>query len=124
MLEIKQIQPHQTEEVKHIILKIGEEIFEKTAETVQKYDPMLDIDRVQTDYFDRQGTFLVVMDDEAVVGCGGIKNLNSEICELKRMWLLKKLSRTRIGFSTRANAFRFCQTNRLQNNSFRCIRAK
>jgi putative acetyltransferase len=66
MIEIKQIQPHQTEEVKRIILK--------------------------------KGTFLVVMDDEAVVGCGGIKNLNSETCELKRMWLLKSHRGQGLGF--------------------------
>ncbi|MGL5875564.1 MAG: GNAT family N-acetyltransferase [Xenococcaceae cyanobacterium] len=98
MLEIKQIQPHQTEEVKRIILEICAELFETTAETVQKYDPMLDIDRVQTDYFDRKGTFLVVMDDETVVGCGGIKYLNFEICELKRMWLLKNYREQGLGF--------------------------
>jgi hypothetical protein len=73
MLKIQPIQPHQIQEVKLMILQICAELFETTAEIVQQYDPILDIDRVQANYFDRQGTFLVVMNETTVVGCGGIK---------------------------------------------------
>jgi putative acetyltransferase len=81
---------YQIEEVKNLILQICEEIFETTAQIIQKHDPMLDIDRVQDNYFDRQGIFLIVMDANTVVGCGGIKRLDNQTCELKRMWLLKE----------------------------------
>jgi putative acetyltransferase len=98
MLEIKEIQPHQIAEVKNIIFQICQDLFEATPEVIKAYDPMLDIDRVQIDYFERQGTFLVVMDEKTVVGCGGIKRLNHEICELKRMWLLNNYRGQRLGF--------------------------
>lgn len=98
MLEIKSIQPHQIQQVKLMILQICTELFETTAEIVQQYDPMLDIDRVQADYFDRQGIFLVVIDEKTLVGCGGIKHFNYQICELKRMWLQKKYRGQGLGF--------------------------
>jgi putative acetyltransferase len=110
MLEIKEIQPHQIEEVKFIILRVCEELFETTAEIVQKYDPMLDIERVQTDYFARKGTFLVVMDEKTVVGCGGIKRLNDEICELKRMWLLNNYRGQGLGFKLAKMLLDFAET--------------
>ncbi|AFZ37488.1 GCN5-related N-acetyltransferase [Stanieria cyanosphaera PCC 7437] len=95
---IKQIQPHQTADVKNLIFQICQELFEATPKVIQTYDPMLDIDRVQVDYFDRQGTFLIVMDENTVIGCGGIKRLNDEICELKRMWLQKNYRGQGLGF--------------------------
>lgn len=81
-----------------MILQICTELFKTTVEIVQQYDPMLDIDRVQANYFDGQGTFLVVMDENTVIGCGGIKYLDHEVCELKRMWLQKNYRRQGLGF--------------------------
>lgn len=98
MLEIKEIQPHQIAEVKNSIFQICQELFEATPEVIKTYDPMLDIDRAQADYCDQQGTFLIVMDENTVVGCGGIKHLNSQICELKRMWLQKNYRGQGLGF--------------------------
>jgi putative acetyltransferase len=51
---------------------------------------MSDIDDVESHYFDNGGTFLVVTDEERVVGSGAIRRLDNDICELKRMWLLKE----------------------------------
>ncbi|MEP0881429.1 GNAT family N-acetyltransferase [Trichocoleus sp. ST-U3] len=50
---------------------------------------MSDIDDVQSHYFDNKGTFLVLIDEERVVGSGAIRRLSDDICELKRMWFLK-----------------------------------
>jgi putative acetyltransferase len=38
------------------------------------------------------------MNETTVVGCGGIKRLNDEICELKRMWLLNNYRGQGLGF--------------------------
>ncbi|GAA6618372.1 GNAT family N-acetyltransferase [Scytonema sp. NUACC26] len=41
-------------------------------------------------YFDNNGIFLVLVDNNRVVGTGAIRRFNEEICELKRMWFLKE----------------------------------
>jgi putative acetyltransferase len=97
MIEIKPIQPHQTEAVKRVILTVCQEIFEVSEEVILKHDNLSDIDQVRSHYFNSRGVFLVLLDDETVVGCGAIHYLskdmssdtNGDICELKRMWFLK-----------------------------------
>lgn len=98
MIEITTIKLHQIEEVKQIIFAICSEIFQVTEEVIRNNDSLSDIDDMRSPpggrfapshYLDNKGTFLVLVDDDKVVGSGGIRRLNDEICELKRMWLLK-----------------------------------
>ena len=89
MIEIKPLQLHQVAEVKRVILAVCNEIWQVPEEVIRRYDAMSDIDDVQSHYFDNNGTFLVLSDDGRVVGCGAIRRLKDDICELKRMWFLK-----------------------------------
>jgi putative acetyltransferase len=89
MIEIKPLQLHQVAEVKRVIVAVCNEIWQVPEEVIRRYDAMSDIDDVQSHYFDNNGTFLVLIDDGRVVGCGAIRRLNDDICELKRMWFLK-----------------------------------
>ncbi|MBD2743905.1 GNAT family N-acetyltransferase [Coleofasciculus sp. FACHB-1120] len=89
MIEIKPIQSHQVEEVKRVIIAVCKEIWQLPEEVIRHYDAMSDIDDVQSHYFDNKGTFLVLIDEERVVGSGAIRRLSDDICELKRMWFLK-----------------------------------
>jgi putative acetyltransferase len=90
MIEIKSPQLHQSEEVKHLIFAVCNEIFQVSEETIRRFDTMSDIDDVYSHYLDNGGTFLVLLDQERVVGSGAIRRLNDGICELKRMWFLKE----------------------------------
>jgi putative acetyltransferase len=90
MIEIQPIQLHQAEAVKHLVFRVCDEIFQVSEETVRRYDTMSDIDEVGAHYFEKGGTFLVLMDEGRVVGSGAIRRLNDDICELKRMWFLKE----------------------------------
>ena len=89
MIEIKPIQSHQIEEVKRVIIAVCNEIWQLPEEVIRHYDAMSDLDDVQSHYFDNKGTFLVLIDQERVVGSGAIRRLSDDICELKRMWFLK-----------------------------------
>ncbi|AFZ21650.1 GNAT family N-acetyltransferase [Allocoleopsis franciscana] len=90
MIEIKSIQLHQSEEVKHLIFAVCNEIFQVSEEVIRRFDTMSDIDDMHSYYFNNGGTFLVLMDERKVVGSGAIRRLNNDICELKRMWFIKK----------------------------------
>ena len=46
-----------------------------------------EIDDIQRNYLDQNGTFLVTMDDETLIGTGAIRRLEPGVCELKRLWL-------------------------------------
>jgi putative acetyltransferase len=93
MIQVKPIQPHQIEDVKQVILTVCQEIFEVPEEVILQHDDLSDVDQVRSHYFNNRGIFLVLLDDERVVGCGAIRYLSSDmsgdICELKRMWFLK-----------------------------------
>lgn len=71
-----------------VCLEIWQDIL--TEEDLRRYDSMSDIELVLSHYFDNSGVFLVLMDNEQVVGTGAIRKLDDEICELKRMWFLKE----------------------------------
>lgn len=90
MIEIKPIQLHQSEEVKHLIFAVCEEIFQISEETIRRFDNMSDIENLYSHYFDNGGTFLVLLAQGRVVGSGAIRRLDNDICELKRMWFLKE----------------------------------
>ncbi|HEY9671542.1 MAG TPA: GNAT family N-acetyltransferase [Waterburya sp.] len=89
MISINLIQAYQKEDVKCLIFTICEELFQLYEDVIREFDAMSDIDDVESHYFDKRGTFLVVTDEEKVVGSGAIRRLDHNVCELKRMWLLK-----------------------------------
>ncbi|MEA5505942.1 GNAT family N-acetyltransferase [Halotia wernerae UHCC 0503] len=92
MVEIRSIQQHQIEQAKQTIMTVCLEIWQGilTEEDLRRYDSMSDIENVRSHYFDNSGIFLVLVDNEQVVGTGAIRKLDDEICELKRMWFLKE----------------------------------
>ncbi|MCC3405959.1 MAG: GNAT family N-acetyltransferase [Microcoleus sp. PH2017_10_PVI_O_A] len=71
-----------------VSLEIWQDIL--TEKDLRRYDSMSDIEDLRSHYFDNSGVFLVLVDNEKVVGTGAIRKLNAEICELKRMWFLKE----------------------------------
>ena len=43
---------------------------------------------IQKGYFEEGGIFLVIVDDNEILGIGGIRRLEDKVCELRRVWLL------------------------------------
>lgn len=79
MNEIKPIQEHQIEQVKQIITTVCLEIWQGvlSEDDLRCYDSMSEIGNVRSRYFNNCGTFLVLVDDEQVVGSGA----NGLLCE-------------------------------------------
>jgi putative acetyltransferase len=94
--EIKLIQQYQVQQAKQIITTVCLEIWQSalTEKEFKQFDSFSDIDNVQSHYFDNRGMFLVLVDAEQVVGTRAIRQLDNEICELKRMWFLCIVSGT------------------------------
>lgn len=91
MLEIKPIKEHQIERAKQVVLTVSLEIWqgEISEEDFKRIDSMSDISNVKSHYFDNNGLFLILVDGDRVLGTGAIRQLDPQICELKRMWFLK-----------------------------------
>ena len=97
MIEMKPIELHQTESVKQIMLAVCQELFQVSEEELAHHFSS-DLDDVQAHYFDDNGIFLVLTDDDKVVGSGAIQRLNNDICELKRMYFLREYRGQGLGF--------------------------
>jgi putative acetyltransferase len=89
MIAIKEIQPHQFEAAKSVMEKVTLELWGLPLDGIRQYDSLTDLDDIQANYFDSGGTFLALLDDESVVGTGGIQALGDHSCILKRLWVLK-----------------------------------
>jgi putative acetyltransferase len=95
MIEIRPLQPDEIPAARRVMCEVCIEIwgmlptaeeFEQNLIEAGEFD---DIYNVESYYFGDNGIFLAVVDDDRVVGIGAIRRLREEICELRRMWILK-----------------------------------
>jgi putative acetyltransferase len=104
MIEIKPIAPHQIEPAKRLIVTVADSIYrwertiDETLELFQAQHVFDDLVDVQAHYFDRQGLFLAVTDDQRLIGTGAVRKIDDDVCELKRMWLLPAYHGQGIGY--------------------------
>ena len=81
-LTIQPLKPDQIEAAKAVAI---EGCFEFFGRAPMDFDDMADI---SSNYTAPSGIFLVLLDDDRVVGTGAIRRLDVQTCELKRMWFL------------------------------------
>ncbi|MBG7609610.1 MAG: GNAT family N-acetyltransferase [Anaerolineae bacterium] len=104
MIVIKPIEQHQITDAKRVILSIGRNLYQWEAsldEIIQQFaerGELADIDDYEKDYIEQCGMFLVVMDQDQVIGTGAIQRIDDCVCELKRLWLLEKYQGNGIGY--------------------------
>lgn len=90
-INIASIQPYQIEETKKVLMQAVLETLSLSPAELKEYQQAVEsLHNVQQEYFDNNGTFLVLMDNDRVVGTGAIRYVDATTCELKRMWFLKK----------------------------------
>jgi putative acetyltransferase len=104
MMEIRPILPDEWIAAKQIIYRVSHILFEdpRSLEEAIAYKESLgrlkDMDDIQKNYFQNGGVFLVVTDNNQVVGMGGIRRLEDKICELKRIVLLFEYQGKGLGY--------------------------
>jgi putative acetyltransferase len=86
MVVIKPIEEHQIEQAKQIVMIVSLEIWqgELSAAELRRIDSMSDISNVKSHYLDNRGLFVILVDEEQIVGIRAIRQLSYDICELKR----------------------------------------
>ena len=84
MIKIRPIRENEVGAAQHVISTVCSEFFGQAPVEFE------DMDDIQSQYSGDVGAFLVLVDDEKVVGTGAIRRLDDTTCELKRMWFLKE----------------------------------
>ncbi len=94
MINIRQIDPHEVSIAKDLIYRVAHRVFNDTRpleESVAFYESkgtLDDMDDIQQTYLGNDGTFLVMTDEDRIIGTGAIRKFDDTSCELKRVWLL------------------------------------
>lgn len=116
-IEIKPIELYQAPLVKQIILNCAIELW-YPENTIQEIEPIIDslnefddLNDIDTTYFNNNGTFLVLVDDQKVVGSGGVKKLTDEICEVKRVYFAKEYRGKGLGSQIMDQLLDFAKTH-------------
>ncbi len=98
------MRPDQAGEVRRMIHTVAHDIFhdrDTLEETLAYYAtawPLVDLDDVQHNYFDNGGALLVMVDEERVVGSGGLVRLEEGVGEIRRLWFLPEYQGRGLGY--------------------------
>jgi putative acetyltransferase len=104
MINIRRIKPDEATAAKRVIYRVAHEIFkdQRTLDQAIAYyesrGELEDMDDIQKNYFANGGIFLVIEDEAQIIGTGAIRQLENNICELKRLWLLTEYHGQKLGY--------------------------
>ena len=117
MIEIRRIKPDEGPAAKRVIHRVAHDIFhdprplEESIAYHESRGELKDMDDIQRNYFENGGIFLVMLDDNHLIGTGAIRQLEDDICELKRLWLLSQYHGQGLGYRMIQELFSFAREN-------------
>ena len=94
VINIRSIRSNDITSAKRVIYRVAHQLFrdtrplEESIALLESQGRLRDMDDFQNVYFENGGSFLVMTDDEQIIGTGAIRKIDTETCELKRFWLL------------------------------------
>jgi putative acetyltransferase len=115
MINIRRIKPHEVPFAKELIYRVAHQVFQNTRpleESIAFFESqgaLNDMDDIQQTYFEKDGNFLVMTDDDRMIGTGAIRKLDNTICELKRVWLLFEYHGKGLGYRMIQELLRFAR---------------
>jgi putative acetyltransferase len=96
-IKIEPIQPHHVQAARDIIIDnafalqlVPSHTREQAQQELDLRKDLDDLNNIQELYFNNRGVFLVALDGAQVVGMGAIQYLDDEVCELRRMHIVKE----------------------------------
>lgn len=116
MITIHPITPEEIPAARRVILSVAYNIFGwegglddsiRHWESSSEFD---DVNHVEEHYFQNGGIFLVVLDDDKVIGSGAVRKFDETTAELKRMWLMETYHGKGIGFRVITQLFTFARS--------------
>lgn len=104
MIEIRPIRPDEWLTAKTIINRLLHVLFkdprpfEEALAYRESQGWFRDMDDIQKNYFERDGIFLVMTDNDQLIGTGAIRKLEEKVCELRRLFLLIEYEGKGLGY--------------------------
>ena len=104
MIEIRRINPDEVTAAKWVVYRVAHEIFsdplplEESIVYHESRGKLKDMDDIQKNYLNNGGIFLVIEDENQIIGTGAIRQLEDKACELKRLWLLTEYHGQGLGY--------------------------
>ena len=120
MITIRPITPEEIPAARRVILTVAYNIYgwegglEDSIRHFESTTEFDDMAHVEEHYFQNNGQFLVVLDDDKVIGSGAVRKFDEATAELKRMWLLEDYHGKGIGYQVIAQLFDFSRTKGYQ----------
>jgi putative acetyltransferase len=120
VITIRRIAPDEIPVAKELIYGVARRVFHDTRplEELMAYfeaqGELHDMDDVQQTYFGNQGTFLVITDEDRIIGTGAIRKIDDSVCELKRLWLLFEYHGKGLGYRMIQELLAFARENGYQ----------
>ena len=93
MIKIRHIKPDEFALAKQLVYRIAHQVFNDTRtleESIAFYESqslLKDMDEFQQTYFDDEGVFLVLTDNDQIIGTGAIRKIDNNFFQIKRLWL-------------------------------------
>jgi putative acetyltransferase len=115
MIKIRRIKPDEVAIAKQLIYRVAHQVFIETRtleESMAFYEGqslLQDIDEFQQTYFNNDGIFLVLTDDDQIIGTGAVRKIDGKICELKRVWVLFEYHGKGLGYRMIQELFAFAR---------------
>src|SRR6266540_743477 len=115
MIKIRHIKQDEIAVAKQLIYRVAHQVFHDTRpleESIAYYESqgqLHDMDDVQQSYFQNEGIFLVMIENDQIIGTGAIRKIDDEICELKRLWLLFEYHSQGLGYRMIQELFTFAR---------------
>src|SRR5690349_10023870 len=116
MIKIRPIKPGESVAAKRIIYRVAREIFndkrslDEIIESFESHGELMDMDDIQRGYFENGGIFLVMTDNDQIIGTGAIRKFADKTCELKRLWLLTEYHSRGLGYRMIQELLAFART--------------
>ena len=104
MLEIRRIKPDEWAAAKRVVYRVAHAIFndsrplEESIAYHESRNELKDMNDIQKSYFENGGVFLVMTENDQLICTGAIRQLEGDICELKRLWLLTEYHGQGLGY--------------------------
>ena len=113
MITIRPIAQQEVPVARRVILTIAHKIYgwkrdlEEMIHIFETNGEFADMDHIEEYYRRNNGIFLVVLDDDTIIGSGAIRRFDAETAELKRLWLLEDYHGKGIGYQVTSQLFEF-----------------
>ena len=120
MITIRPIASEEIPAARRVILSVAYNIYGwdgSLEDSIRYWEATYEFDdmaHVEEHYFQNDGHFLVVLDDDKVIGSGAIRKFDTVTAELKRMWLLENYHGKGIGYKVIKQLFDFSRSKGYQ----------